>query len=93
MRARNIFGIPTTDTVQVILITAITAVALISVLRGLDGGVKVLSEINMVLACCCCSSCCSSGRRWPSSPGSSPALVAYFAGGLPALSMPVRARG
>jgi BCCT family betaine/carnitine transporter len=34
----------------VILITAITAVALISVVRGLDGGVKVLSEINMGLA-------------------------------------------
>jgi BCCT family betaine/carnitine transporter len=32
----------------VILITAITGVALISVVRGLDGGVKVLSEINMV---------------------------------------------
>jgi BCCT family betaine/carnitine transporter len=28
----------------------ITAVALISVVRGLDGGVKRLSEINMVLA-------------------------------------------
>ncbi len=34
----------------VILISVITAIALISVLRGLDGGVKVLSEINMVLA-------------------------------------------
>jgi BCCT family betaine/carnitine transporter len=32
-------------------------VALISVVRGLDGGVKVLSEINMGLAACCCSSC------------------------------------
>ena len=46
----HIYGIPNSITVQVILITAITAVALISVLRGLDGGVKVLSEINMVLA-------------------------------------------
>ena len=34
----------------VMLITAITAVALISVIRGLDGGVKRLSEINMGLA-------------------------------------------
>ncbi len=33
-----------------VLITAITAIALISVIRGLDGGVKVLSEINMGLA-------------------------------------------
>lgn len=46
----HIYGIPNTVTVQIILITLITAVALISVLRGLDGGVKVLSEINMVIA-------------------------------------------
>jgi BCCT family betaine/carnitine transporter len=46
----HIYGIPNTITVQVILIVAITAVALVSVLRGLDGGVKVLSEINMLIA-------------------------------------------
>ncbi len=46
----HVFGLPNSTNVQVFLITAITAVALISVLRGLDGGVKVLSEINMVLA-------------------------------------------
>jgi len=46
----HIFGIADSVTVQIILITVITAVALISVLRGLDGGVKVLSEINMGLA-------------------------------------------
>ncbi|HBG98458.1 MAG TPA: BCCT transporter [Rhodobacteraceae bacterium] len=45
-----VYGVPINTTVQVILIVAITAVALISVLRGLDGGVKVLSEINMGLA-------------------------------------------
>jgi len=45
-----VYGIPQSVTVQVILIVAITAVALISVLRGLDGGVKLLSEINMGLA-------------------------------------------
>ncbi|MBV2361180.1 BCCT family transporter [Thalassococcus sp. CAU 1522] len=45
-----VYGIPSSITVQVILIIGITAVALISVLRGLDGGVKVLSEINMVIA-------------------------------------------
>ncbi|MCU9848630.1 BCCT family transporter [Defluviimonas sp. WL0024] len=46
----HVFGIPNNITVQVLLITAITAVALGSVLRGLDGGVKVLSEINMGIA-------------------------------------------
>jgi len=34
----------------VLIIAVITAIALISVLRGLDGGVKVLSEINMGFA-------------------------------------------
>ncbi|WP_099826540.1 BCCT family transporter [Oceaniglobus indicus] len=46
----ELFGIPMGNTTEVILITAITAVALISVLRGLDGGVKLLSELNMGLA-------------------------------------------
>ncbi len=46
----HIYGVPESTTVQVILITVITAVALISVMRGLDGGVKVLSEINMGIA-------------------------------------------
>jgi len=45
-----LFGIPATDASKVILIVSITAVALGSVLMGLDAGVKRLSEINMVLA-------------------------------------------
>lgn len=46
----HVYGIPISITVQVILICVITAIATVSVLRGLDGGVKVLSEINMVIA-------------------------------------------
>ncbi|MCC5959662.1 MAG: BCCT family transporter [Rhodobacteraceae bacterium] len=46
----GIDGINDTVTASVILIAVITGMALISVLRGLDGGVKVLSEINMGLA-------------------------------------------
>ncbi|UWQ39861.1 BCCT family transporter [Leisingera aquaemixtae] len=46
----ELFGVPTGATTEVVLISVITAIALISVLRGLDGGVKVLSEINMGLA-------------------------------------------
>ncbi len=45
-----VYGIPSSVTAQVVLIVLITLLALISVIRGLDGGVKVLSEINMVLA-------------------------------------------
>ena len=45
-----LFGTSTGNAARVILISLITAAALISVLRGLDGGVKVLSEINIALA-------------------------------------------
>ncbi len=45
-----LFGWGTGGVAQVVLISSITTLALISVLRGLDGGVKVLSEINIALA-------------------------------------------
>lgn len=45
-----LFGVPVGTTTEVVLIAAITAVALVSVVRGLDGGVKILSEINMGVA-------------------------------------------
>jgi BCCT family betaine/carnitine transporter len=43
-------GVANSSTLLVLLITGITGIALYSVMRGLDGGVKVLSEINMGLA-------------------------------------------
>ncbi|WP_353472122.1 BCCT family transporter [Salipiger sp. H15] len=46
----HVFGLPVSATMQVVIITFITSIALVSVVRGLDGGVKVLSEINMILA-------------------------------------------
>jgi BCCT family betaine/carnitine transporter len=45
-----LFGTSTGAGAKVLLIAAITALALISVVRGLDGGVKVLSEINIAMA-------------------------------------------
>jgi len=45
-----LFGISDSNGTKIILIIAITGVALMSVVRGLDGGVKKASEINMVLA-------------------------------------------
>ncbi len=45
-----LFGWGTGNGAKVLLIAIITALALISVLRGLDGGVKILSEINIALA-------------------------------------------
>ncbi len=45
-----LFGIPATELTMVVLIICITAVALGSVVAGLEAGVKRLSEINMALA-------------------------------------------
>ena len=46
----EVFGIEPTNTVTVMLIIGITAIALGSVLLGMDAGVKRLSEINMLMA-------------------------------------------
>ena len=35
---------------QVVIITGVTAVAIVSVVRGIDGGVKLLSNLNLTLA-------------------------------------------
>ncbi len=45
-----LFGIELSTATQVILITVITAVATLSVMAGLDNGVKRLSQANMILA-------------------------------------------
>lgn len=45
-----LFGIPMGATTEVLLVIGITAIALVSVVAGLDAGVKRLSEINMSLA-------------------------------------------
>ncbi len=45
-----LFGWSDSNGAKVLLIAVITGLALISVLRGLDGGVKVLSQINIGLA-------------------------------------------
>ncbi|WP_404419982.1 BCCT family transporter [Marinospirillum sp.] len=45
-----LFGFPEGNTMEVLLVVAITAIALVSVMAGLEAGVKRLSQINMVLA-------------------------------------------
>ncbi|URF45307.1 BCCT family transporter [Dinoroseobacter shibae] len=45
----HLWGVPISETVQLVLIAAITAVALCSVLSGLDRGIKWLSQVNMWL--------------------------------------------
>ena len=49
-----LFGYELNVTNKVIVIVLITMVALASVLRGLDGGIKRLSELNIFLAICLC---------------------------------------
>ncbi len=46
----HLFGMPQSVFVQMILILCITAVATWSVIRGIDGGIKLLSQINVYLA-------------------------------------------
>ncbi|MGJ3257886.1 MAG: BCCT family transporter [Alcanivorax sp.] len=45
-----LFDTPNAINVQIAIIFGVTAIAVISVMRGLDGGVKILSNINMTLA-------------------------------------------
>ena len=45
-----LFGFEPSTAIQIALIAAMTGLAVLSVLRGLDGGVKLLSNINMSLA-------------------------------------------
>jgi choline/glycine/proline betaine transport protein len=46
----HLFGWPTTLTVQLILIAAITCLATLSVVLGLDRGIRRLSELNVIVA-------------------------------------------
>ena len=46
----HLFGLPVNQTMQVILIVGITALATLSVVSGLDKGIRILSEINLGLA-------------------------------------------
>ncbi len=84
----ELFGVPVSSTAEVLLITGITAIALISVLRGLDGGVKILSEINMGLAALLLFFVLLVGPTMLILTGFFDSLLAYFQY-LPALSNPV----
>jgi betaine/carnitine transporter, BCCT family len=45
-----LFGIGNNLTIQIIVIIAVTAVATLSVARGMEKGVKILSNLNMIMA-------------------------------------------
>lgn len=46
----HVFGIESGLGLQIVVITVVTMLAVLSVLRGIDGGVKVISNINMIVA-------------------------------------------
>ncbi|MGI3069283.1 BCCT family transporter [Vibrio alginolyticus] len=82
-----LFDVPMTNTTQVILIIGITALALISVVAGLDKGVKILSEINMGLAALLLLFVIVVGPTIAILTGFFEHIVSYVAN-IPALSMP-----
>jgi BCCT family betaine/carnitine transporter len=84
----ELFGVPVGPVTEVVLISGITAIALISVLRGLDGGVKVLSELNMGLAFLLLLFVLFAGPTLEILTGFFSSLGAYLQY-LPALSMPI----
>ncbi|MBF0209897.1 MAG: BCCT family transporter [Desulfamplus sp.] len=46
----KLFGIPNTTTVSILIIIVVTALYIISAVSGVDKGIKILSNINMVIA-------------------------------------------
>jgi BCCT family betaine/carnitine transporter len=46
----HVFGTGSGITMQILVIAVVTTLAIVSVIRGIDGGVKVISNINMILA-------------------------------------------
>ncbi|MGY0615533.1 BCCT family transporter [Vibrio sp. FJH11] len=46
----HLFGVSSGISTQITFVVVVTGIAVISVARGLDGGVKILSNINMLIA-------------------------------------------
>ncbi|RDC67763.1 BCCT family transporter [Rhodovulum sp. 12E13] len=82
-----LFGTSTANPMLVTLIIVITALALVSVVAGLDAGVKRLSELNMALAAILLIFVIGFGPTMEIASGFFSNLVAYGEY-LPALSMP-----
>lgn len=83
-----LFGVPEGQTTQIVLVVVITLIALVSVVAGLDAGVKRLSEINMALAALLLLSVIILGPTLVIFTGLLDNLAAYLQH-LPALANPV----
>ncbi|UYG06726.1 BCCT family transporter [Halomonas sp. M4R1S46] len=82
-----LFGVPATNTTMVLLIMGITAVALCSVVLGVEKGVQRLSQFNMILAFLLLAFVIAVGPTLMIATGFFENLVSY-AVNLPALSNP-----
>ncbi len=80
-----LFGVPISDTMNVLLIVGIIGLALVSVVAGLDKGVKRLSEFNMILAAVLLILVLVVGPTWAILSGFYSGLVNYVVK-LPALA-------
>ncbi|KXU39136.1 BCCT transporter [Ventosimonas gracilis] len=84
----HLFGLPVTDTSKALLVVVITAVALYSVIAGINSGVKRLSEINIILAALLLLFVIVIGPTFAIISGFFDSLIAYIRY-LPALSNPI----
>lgn len=82
-----LFGLGTGNSMLILLIIVITLIAIGSIVRGLDGGVKVLSQVNMGLATALLLFIIIAGPTVAILIGFFDNLLAYVQY-LPALSMP-----
>jgi betaine/carnitine transporter, BCCT family len=82
-----LFGLGTANTVLIVLILAITLVAIWSIARGLEGGIKLLSQVNMGLALALLAFVIIVGPSVAILTGFFENLLAYGTN-LPALAMP-----
>lgn len=83
-----LFGLPSTIGSMIVLIIVITAIAMVSVVAGMDKGVKRLSELNMGLAVLLLLFVILVGPTWQIVTGFFKNLFAYVQY-LPALSNPI----
>ncbi len=73
-----LFEIPMGDYVNLMVVGVITIMAMISLLRGLDGGIKILSELNMIAAACLGLFVLLVGPTWDIIVAFFTNIVAYF---------------
>jgi BCCT family betaine/carnitine transporter len=78
-----LFGVENAISTQIAIIVGVTGVAIVSVVRGLEGGVKLLSNINMLLAAALLAFVILLGPTLAILTGVGTTLIAYLGNLLP----------